>query len=81
MSNKYQTGDYLTLFFDVYGTQQDSVASCNFLEADANGRKGIKTPPYASYVVVRVMTNSLDRANPWSCSQEIPEFTKQETLQ
>ena len=66
MTNKYETGKYLVMFYDVHGTKQNAVPADSFTAAEEIGDKGISQPPYASYVVVRVIKNSLDNAYPWS---------------
>ncbi len=66
MTNKHLTGTYLVYFYDKYGTKQDTVPADSFTQAEAVGDRGISQPPYASYVVVRVLKNTLDTSYPWS---------------
>lgn len=67
MSNKHQTGKYSTLLFDKHGTLKETISGQeNYRLADQKGRDQTKAPPYASYVVTRVITNSLDRSYPWA---------------
>ena len=66
MTNKHKTGNYLIYLYDKYGTKQDTVPADSFTLAEAAGDKAISIEPYASYVIVRVIKNSLDNANPWS---------------
>lgn len=65
MTNKYATGKYMIRFYDVHGTKQAQVPADSYTDAISVGDKGISTPPYASFVVMRVLHNSLDNANPW----------------
>jgi hypothetical protein len=66
MTNKYRTGSYMIVFYDVHGTKQETVSAESFSAAEAVGDKGISAPPYASYVITRVIKNTLDNAYPWT---------------
>ena len=70
MSNKYTTGCYHLMLFDKHGTRADFRLRNSFVEARDEGEKLIKKPPYASYAVMRVLANSVDRAYPWSVKDE-----------
>jgi len=65
MNNKYKTGKYLILLFDQHGTKQKTVFADSYTEALKKGRKNTTKPPYASFIVIRVLHNSLDTFNPW----------------
>jgi len=71
MSNKYKTGSFQILLFDQYGTLNKTLIRDNLAEADNDGRESILYPPHASYVIMRVITNSLDRSYPWTRSVEV----------
>ena len=65
MTNKYSTGKYMLMLFDVHGTKQKTLYQDSLQDADFLGRDLIANPPYASYVIVRVIKNSNDNAYPW----------------
>ncbi len=69
MKNKYKTGDYTIILFDQHGTKQKTIYAQSCTQAMNKGEKKTKKPPYASYVVSRVIKNSLDNAYPWSAKQ------------
>lgn len=64
--NKHNTGSYLIYLYDKYGTKQETLSAASLTEAQTLGDRGISQPPYASYTVVRVIINTLDKAYPWS---------------
>jgi hypothetical protein len=72
--NKYKTGVYHLHLFDKHGSRADMRISNSFTAAQQDGDELIKNPPYASYVITRVMKNTLDNAWPW----DIKEDTRQE---
>ena len=65
MSNKFETGKYLVFIYDPYGTKQATVKADSFIDAVRKGTDMTLNPPLASYVILRVLANSLDNANPW----------------
>lgn len=75
MSNKYETGKFHLHLFDKHGTKLETVVKENITQAQAHGEERIKQPPAASYVVTRILFNSIDRAYPWDVpkGQRIPE--------
>jgi len=62
---KYDTGHYLLLLFTKHGDKAQTIPHLDFMTAQAEGEAMIKNPPYASFVVLRVLLNSIDRAFPW----------------
>ena len=80
MTNKHKTGNYLIYLYDKYGTKQDTVSAESYTLAEAAGDKAISTEPYASYVIVRVIKNSLDNAHPWSRNVESSQGEIEEML-
>ncbi len=69
MKNKYKTGNYMVFLFDAHGTKQTSFNAINYTKAMEKGKDKTSKPPYASFVVTRVVHNSLDRADPWEHRQ------------
>ncbi len=66
MKNKYKTGIYHVHLFDKHGTKQKTLLEeRGLIKAQERGKKKIQKPPYASYVVTRVITNSNDSSDPW----------------
>lgn len=65
--NAYETGIYRVELFDKHGSKQHTEFAPNFVLAVARGRKVTAKPPYASFAVTRVLYNSIDKADPWSC--------------
>jgi hypothetical protein len=79
--NKYETGKFLVLIHDKYGTRQEIKKCDTYQEALECGRKAIHTPPMASCVVLRTLYNSLDKNYPWTVSpDEIREMERQENV-
>jgi len=66
---KYETGRYLVLCFNKHGTQVGTHKAETYTQAHAIGKERTSRPPAASYVVTRVMYNSLDAYYPW----QVPE--------
>ena len=64
--NAYESGKYRVYLFDKHGTKQKTVFAETLTEAQALGHSMTAEPPYASFVVTRVLYNSLDSSNPWS---------------
>jgi hypothetical protein len=64
--NKYQTGNYAVLLFDRYGTKLDTLTldAGGLLTAQAAGHKAVADGLCASFVVIRMLYNSLDQ-NRW----------------
>lgn len=59
MSNKYQTGSYIVIVFDKYGSKvDDHPGIATKVEADQIGEQ---SKGDGSFVVLRVVTNSIDR--------------------
>jgi hypothetical protein len=66
MTNKYQTGIYHIHLFDKHGTKQKTLLEKrNFVKAKKRGKKKCLKPPYASFVVTKVLFNSQDNNDPW----------------
>lgn len=63
--NKYKTGKFHIHLFDRHGTRADTRMAESFIAAEQEGDELIKVPPYASYVITRVLKNTLDTAWPW----------------
>lgn len=70
---KYETGSYHVLFFGKHGTPTDRVTVDTYQEAHSVGRSKTKSPPHASYVVLRVMFNSMDTYYPWETEEDYDE--------
>lgn len=64
--NAYETGKYRVYLFDKHGTKQETVFAENLTSAMELGEEMTQYPPHASFVVTRVLHNSLDSSNPWS---------------
>lgn len=67
---KYRTGHYLLLLFTKHGDKAQTIPHDNFLMAQAEGEDKIKNPPYASFVIIRVLHNSVDTHYPWTVRPE-----------
>lgn len=67
---KYETGAYHVLLFGKHGTQTGKESADTYEEAHRIGKAQIQRPPAASYVVTRVMYNSLDAYYPWQVTDE-----------
>ena len=66
---KYETGTLQVLLFNKYGTQVQTIKAETYEQAHAIGKEYISRPPASSYVITRVMYNSLDAYYPW----QVPE--------
>jgi hypothetical protein len=66
MTNKYETGRFHLHLFDKHGTKLETLMKDNLTQAQADGEERIKAPPAASYVVTRILFNSIDRSYPWN---------------
>jgi hypothetical protein len=66
MTQKYATGNYTLIFFDRYGTKINTVIvnEDGLLKAQDAGHKAIADGLCASFVVSRVLYNSLDATDP-----------------
>lgn len=64
--NAYESGKYRIHLFDKHGTKQETVYAETLTGAQELGRNMTAEPPYASFVVTRVLYNSLDSSYPWS---------------
>ena len=66
MTAKYATGNYTLIFFDRYGTKINTVIvnEDGLLKAQEAGHKAIAEGLCASFVVSRVLYNSLDATDP-----------------
>ena len=66
MTPKYATGNYTLIFFDRYGTKINTVIvnEDGLLKAQDAGHKAIADGLCASFVVSRVLYNSLDATDP-----------------
>lgn len=64
VGGKYQTGHYLLVRFDRYGTKLDTKAlgSCGLVEGAMQGRASIQAGECESAAVTRVVWNSRDDA-------------------
>jgi len=62
VTNKYQTGNFMIVLFDRYGTKIDTVlvTAGGLLKAQEQGRERVSDGLCASFCVVRVLHNSLD---------------------
>lgn len=67
---KYTTGQYILILFTKHGDKAQTIDHTNLMKARAEGEEKIKNPPYASFVVLRVITNSIDTAYPWDVRPE-----------
>lgn len=65
--NAYETGIYRIELFDKHGSKQHTEFAPNYVLAVAKGGILTEAPPFASFVVTRVLYNSIDKADPWSC--------------
>ncbi len=64
----YVRGEYHLHLFDRHLKKIKTIDHLAFMPARAEGEELILKPPYASYVVTRVITNSNDRQYPWTLS-------------
>lgn len=66
MTPKYATGNYTLIFFDRYGTKINTVivSEAGLIKAQDAGHKAIADGLCASFVVSRVLYNSLDATDP-----------------
>ena len=66
MTPKYATGNYTLIFFDRYGTKINTVivSEAGLLRAQAAGHKAVSEGLCASFIVSRVLFNSLDATGP-----------------
>lgn len=64
VGGKYQTGHYVLVTFDRYGTRLESrmLGSCGLIEGQALGRAAIQAGECDSAAVTRVVWNSRDDA-------------------
>lgn len=70
MANKYAPGAVHLILFDKHGSAQKTIQHTNFLEAETQGDELTAKPPYASYVITKVLKNSTQNAFPWELSPE-----------
>lgn len=60
-THKYQTGSYRVLLFSKYGTKvADLDAGVTYMDALSIGRNAAASSSVGSFVIVRVVHNSLD---------------------
>jgi hypothetical protein len=65
--NKYKSGNYAVLYFDRYGTKLDTqiLDEGGLLTAQAEGHRAVADGECASFVVIRMLYNSLDNESRW----------------
>jgi hypothetical protein len=65
--NKYKSGNYAVLLFDRYGTKLETriLDEGGLLTAQEEGHKAVAEGVCASFVVIRMLYNSLDKENRW----------------
>lgn len=69
--SKYETGSYHVLLFDRYGSKQHTQRGfTGLLVADAYGQSRIQEEDMASYVVIRVLRNSLDHLGSYNVDEK-----------
>lgn len=68
MTAKYSTGNYALIFFDRYGTKLETrvLDEGGLLTAQDEGHKAVADGVCASFVVIRMLFNSLDKYAQWS---------------
>ena len=66
--NKYKSGNYAIVCFDSYGTKLDTkiLDEGGLLTAQEEGHKAVAEGECASFVVIRMVYNSLDDNKIWS---------------
>jgi len=57
---KYKTGEYQIIYFDKYGTKQETDTEINFTNSVEKAKLYIREHPDRSSVVGRILYNSID---------------------